>query len=263
MAVVDLAAPVPVRPASYRTCGVRIDPMPLDDAVAAVRALARSGTGHAVHLCNAYTLSLAHGDADYAALLDRASLNLPDGAPLVWLARRFGTELPAGDRPRGCDVFVRTVVDGRADGLRHYLYGATPDTVAALEAELEQRAPGARIVGAEAPPFRPLTADEEDGAAARFADSGADVVWVGIGTPRQDAFCDRFAARVPATFMAVGAAFDFLAGNKKEAPAWMRASGTEWVYRFASEPRRLWRRYLVGNAVFARGVLAGVEPVAL
>jgi N-acetylglucosaminyldiphosphoundecaprenol N-acetyl-beta-D-mannosaminyltransferase len=247
---------------SYRTCGVRIDPMPLDDAVDAVRALARSGSGHAVHLCNAYTLSLAHGDDDYAALLDRASLNLPDGAPLVWLARRFGTDLSAGNRPRGCDVFLRTVLDGRADGLRHYLYGATPDTIAALRAELERRAPGMQIVGAEAPPFRPLTPQEEDDVAARIVDSGADLGWVGIGTPRQDAFCDRFAARVPATFMAVGAAFDFLAGAKKEAPAWMRASGTEWVYRFASEPRRLWRRYLVGNAVFARGVLAGVESVA-
>lgn len=254
-----VAPPVPT---SYRTCGVRIDPMPLDDAVDTVLALARSGDGHAVHLCNAYTLSLAHGDADYAALLDRASLNLPDGAPLVWLARRFGAELSAANRPRGCDVFLRTVTDGRADGLRHYLYGATDETVTALRAELHRRAPGAHIVGAEAPPFRPLSPVEENDVTTRFVDSGADIVWVGIGTPRQDAFCDRFSTKVPATFIAVGAAFDFLAGNKREAPAWMQASGTEWMYRFASEPRRLWKRYLVGNAVFARGVLAGVDPVA-
>lgn len=258
----DFAVPLSAPAASYRTCGVRVDPMTLDAAVAQLRAFARGERGRAVHLCNAYTLSLAHRDSDYADLLDRADLNLPDGAPLVWLARRTTPELTAATRPRGCDVFVRTVADGRADGLRHYLYGGTPEIVDALRAELEHRAPGVEIVGVEAPPFRPLTPNEEDAVAERIAASGADVVWVGIGTPRQDAFCDSFAQRVPATFVAVGAAFDFLAGVKKEAPSWMRRTGTEWLYRLGSEPRRLWRRYLVGNAVFVTGVVrGGVEPL--
>jgi N-acetylglucosaminyldiphosphoundecaprenol N-acetyl-beta-D-mannosaminyltransferase len=229
--------------------------MTLDDAVGELIAGARTGVGRSVHLCNAYTLSLATRDQDYAELLNRGDLNLTDGTPLVWLGRRLGFQIDPATRPRGCDVFTETVVAGQPYGLRHYLYGATPDVVARLGARLRRIAPVAEIVGEEAPPFRPLTPAEEDDLVDRVRDAGADVVWVGIGTPKQDVFVDAFRHRMGATLVAVGAAFDFLAGTKKEAPAWMKASGMEWAYRFGSEPRRLWKRYLVGNAVFVSNVM--------
>ena len=232
-----------------RTCGVGIDPVTMDAAVARIRAAAVEGRPLATHLVNAYTLSLAARDADFRTLLDRGDLNLPDGTPLVWLGRRAGLE---GFRSRvyGPDLTLAVCDAGRADGLRHYLYGASPEVAETFAASLRTRFPGIDIAGVESPPFRALTREEEDDLVARIAASGANVVWVGLGTPKQDEFVDRFRDRLAMPLVAVGAAFDFIAGAKKMAPGWMQRWGLEWLYRLVSEPRRLWRRYLVGNSVF-------------
>lgn len=238
---------------AFRCCGVRIDALPLEAAVDTLVGWA--GTGRAVHLCNAYTLSLARGDDAYRALLDRGDLNLPDGMPLLWIARRLGVGLEHGRRPRGTDVFTGTVVRGR--GLRHYLYGSTSEVVATLAERIAEL--GAVVAGAESPPFRDLTQEEESALVDRVRGAGASIVWVGLGTPRQDAFVDAFRDRLGAPLVAVGAAFDFLAGSKPQAPAWMQRTGLEWLHRLGSEPRRLWKRYLVGNARFAAGALRGTR----
>jgi N-acetylglucosaminyldiphosphoundecaprenol N-acetyl-beta-D-mannosaminyltransferase len=196
-------------------------------------------------------------------MLNRADLNLPDGAPLVWLSRRLGFPIQDSERPRGTDVFVSTVILGQEIGLRHFLYGSTPDVIEALAARLVREAPDAQIVGLESPPFRPLSEHEERGLVQRVRSSGADIVWVGLGTPKQDHFVDEFRDRLGVTLVAVGAAFDFLAGRKREAPMWAQTHGLEWAYRLVTEPRRLWRRYLVGNAAFMAGVARdgiAVEP---
>lgn len=245
------------RPRAMRCCGVRIDPVRLDDAIDALIERAKRHEGTAVHLCNAYTLSLARRDSEYRDLVDRGDLNFPDGMPLVWVSRRLGFALPTDERPRGTDVFVGTVQRGREEGLRHYLYGSTPEVVERLAERLRAEAPGAEIVGAESPPFRPLDPAEKDELVDRIRATGAHVVWVGLGTPRQDVFVDEFRDRLGAVLVAVGAAFDFLAGEKSQAPAWMQRRGLEWVHRLASEPRRLWKRYLVGNTVFLYDVLRG------
>lgn len=254
--VVPVAAPVTLQTSggalSFACCGVRIDSMRVRDAA---RHLARRHTGgRSVHLCNAYTLALARKDPQYAQMLNRADLNLPDGAPLVWLSRRLGFSISDSERPRGTDVFLSTVVAGQDLGLRHYLYGSTPQVVEALATRLLSEAPAARIVGVEAPPFRALSEHEEHELVARVRSSEADIVWVGLGTPKQDEFVDEFRDRLGVTLVAVGAAFDFLAGTKREAPMWTQTHGLEWAYRLVSEPRRLWRRYLVGNASFLTGV---------
>jgi N-acetylglucosaminyldiphosphoundecaprenol N-acetyl-beta-D-mannosaminyltransferase len=144
------------------------------------------------------------------------------------------------------------------DGPRHYLLGGSPATLAVLESQIAERWPGAVVVGAESPPFRALSVAEVAEQDARIRDSGATIVWVGLGTPKQDWEVARLAASVPVVAMAVGAAFDFIAGVKPQAPIWMQKSGTEWAFRFASEPKRLAKRYLWGNPRFL--VAAAREP---
>ena len=130
--------------------------------------------------------------------------------------------------------------------------------VSALAGRLAELAPGIEIVGIESPPFRPLSEREEAELVERVHRARPDIVWVGLGTPRQDLFVDRFRDRLGAILVAVGAAFDFLAGAKRQAPAWMQDRGLEWAFRLAMEPRRLWRRYLVGNTRFVCGVLKDI-----
>lgn len=229
-----------------------------DHVVALAREVdpAAEGAGRDVHLCNAYTLALADSDDAYRAMLGRASLNFPDGTPVVWANRLMHrTEPVAAQRVRGPQLFLDVFDRGQAHGVRHYLLGSTPQVLDRLQENLRARFPDARIVGVESPPFRALTQDEQDEQARRIRDSGAQVVWVGLGTPKQDWECARLRERLPAVFVAVGAAFDFAAGTTPEAPAWMRENGLEWIHRLASEPRRLWRRYLFGNSRFLFAVV--------
>ncbi len=227
-------------------CGTRIDLYRFDDAV---EALCRREPGpRAVHLCNAFTLALAARDPDFADCINRGDLNLPDGMPLVWIGRRLGVALEG--RVYGPDLMAATLDRGRATGVRHYFYGSTPEVIDRLTANVQERWPGAVIAGAESPPFRPLDPAEQEAVAARLRSARPDVVWVGLGTPRQDRFVDEFRDRTGLTLAAVGAAFDFHAGTLRQAPRWMQDRGLEWLYRLTREPRRLWRRYLVGNATF-------------
>lgn len=235
---------------AFLCCGVRIDAWDLDAAAA---ALTRRPGAAAVHLCNAYTLSLARGDPSFAALLNRGDANFADGMPLVWIGKRLG--LRDMSRVYGPDLMTEVMDRGRESGLRHYLYGSTPEVVAELGRRLRVRFPGVSIVGEESPPFRPLAPEEEQATAARISAARPDVVWVGLGTPKQDAFVDVFRDRVEAPLVTVGAAFDFHAGTLRQAPRWMQDHGLEWGFRLAAEPRRLWRRYLVGNARFLTGVI--------
>lgn len=240
---------------SYRVCGVRVDAHQIDSATAAILAARAAGAPLAVHLVNAGTLSLARHDESLTALLERADLNLPDGMPLVWIARkRLGLAYMV-DRCYGPDLMLSVLDHGRAAGLKHYFYGSSPEVVEALGARLAERFPGVEIVGLESPPFRPLTDEESDALVARVRTAGADVVWVGLGTPKQDIFVDAYRDKLGAVLMAVGAAFDFHAGAKKQAPRWVQKIGMEWAFRLLAEPGRLWKRYLVGNTQFVWGVL--------
>jgi len=219
--------------------------------------LARTRTkGIDVHLCNAYTLSLAAGDDAYRAMLGRASVNFPDGTPVVWASRLLHRDMDvSADRVRGPGLFIDVFDRGRAAGIKHYLLGSTPEVLDQLVVNLRAQFPEVDLVGAESPPFRALTEAERDEQVARIAESGADIVWVGLGTPQQDWECARLGDRIPAVFVAIGAAFDFAAGTKAVAPEWMQDNGLEWVHRLGSEPRRLWKRYLFGNTRFVVAAL--------
>lgn len=217
--------------------------------------------GTDVHLCNAYTLALADKDRTFRSLLGHATHNFPDGQSVVWANQLLhrGLSVP-GTRVYGPDLFLDVIALGRNVGLRHFLLGSTPEVLAQLEVELRSRFPGVDIVGTASPPFRDLTEQESSNQIELLASSGAHIVWLGLGTPKQDWEAARLAATVPAVICAVGAAFDFVAGNKKQAPAWMQQGGLEWLYRVATEPRRLWKRYLFGNTRFIKAVMSNRFP---
>ena len=220
---------------------------------AASELLSRIGRPTAVHLCNAYTLSLAMRDEAYRRTVDAGDLKLADGFPVAAVGRRRGHSGMVR-RVYGPDLFLDVLRAGADVGVRHYLYGATSDVLDKMVLRLSTLVPGAQIAGVDAPPFRPLTEAEELDVVTRIHDSRADSVWVGLGTPKQDEFCARMRDRVGVPLVAVGAAFDFVAQTKPMAPAWMQRSGLEWAFRLATEPRRLWKRYLVGNTLFLYGV---------
>jgi N-acetylglucosaminyldiphosphoundecaprenol N-acetyl-beta-D-mannosaminyltransferase len=212
-----------------------------------------SNRGRGVHLVNAYTLSLAHTDQRYAEMLRGAWANFPDGKPLAWVTRFSRHPL---NQVRGPQLFQDVLDAGRDRSLKHFLLGGSEDTLSRLTDALTRKHPGIEIVGTYSPPFRAQTIEEQTIQDALIASSGAQVVWVGLGTPKQDYETERLAAVLPVVACAVGAAFDFAAGTKKEAPHWMTSVGLEWLYRFATEPRRLWKRYLVGNVVFLWAVVS-------
>jgi len=203
-----------------------------------------------VHLCNAYTVALADEHGEVADALAADAANLPDGTPLVWWAKRHGH--PDAERVYGPDLMEAVLDGGRRVGTKHYLFGSMPDVLAALETAIARRWPGADLVGSESPPFRDLSDDELRASVDRALAAGATVVWVGMGTPKQDLLVHRMAAMGDATFVAIGAAFDFIAETKTQAPRWMMKLGLEWLFRLVTEPRRLWKRYLVYNAKFLR-----------
>jgi N-acetylglucosaminyldiphosphoundecaprenol N-acetyl-beta-D-mannosaminyltransferase len=229
--------------------------LPFDSAVDEVIRRATAGEPTAVHFANAYTLALADADLEYAALFNGpTAINFTDGVPVAWVGRRaYGLSAEQWPRVYGPDVML-AVLD-RGTSLGHYLLGGSEETLAALKRVIARRFPTARIVGAESPAFRALSDAEVAAQDSRIRQSGAQVVWVGLGTPKQDWEVARLSEELPVVALAVGAAFDFLAGTKSQAPMLMQSTGTEWLYRLASEPRRLAKRYLWGNPRFLRAAV--------
>lgn len=240
--------------------GVPITACRRDTAASELVRIATSEDNHRtdVHLCNAYTLALADMEPRFKAMLQAASINFPDGKSVVWANRlsHRDKDLP-NNRVYGPDLFLDVFALGQDLGLRHYLLGSTPAVLASLTDELRRRFADVQIVGVESPPFRTLTEDEYRNQVERILSSKAQIVWIGLGTPKQDWEAARLAAGVPAVCCAVGAAFDFVAGTKEQAPLWMRERGGEWFYRLATEPGRLWKRYLFGNPRFVLAAIRG------
>lgn len=208
--------------------------------------------------CNVHSVMTARRQPDVKAALDAMDLANPDGMPLVWVLRRRGH--PTQPRVYGPDLMELALPHGVELGWRHYFYGTTEETLDRLCAKTELLAPRISIVGRYAPPYRPLTQSEEDDTVARIRDSGANVVWVGLGMPKQELWMHRVRDRLPGlNLLGVGAAFDLLSGTVPQAPDWLQDRGLEWAYRLWREPRRLWRRYLINNPAFA--ALATLETV--
>jgi N-acetylglucosaminyldiphosphoundecaprenol N-acetyl-beta-D-mannosaminyltransferase len=194
-------------------------------------------------------MSASEDPAVRAAVLG-ATLAVPDGQPLVWALRALGNR--AATRVYGPDLMARACARAAADGTPIFLYGGrTPDALAELQRQLRARFDGLQIAGAYWPPFRDLTSEEERAMVEKINASGAAIVWVGTGQPKQEKWMLRMRPRLDApVLVGVGAAFDFHAGFVAQAPRWMQRAGLEWSYRIAREPRRLWRRYARYNPLF-------------
>ena len=223
----------------------------MDDAAELIVGAALREEPLQVHLCNAYTLSLVDGDPELRAALTSAELNLPDGTPVAWLGRSRGVTDPV----RGPSLVAAVACAGAPAGVRHYLYGGAVGVADLMCQRLAQTVPGIQIVGVEAPDYHDLDDQEFSELCKRIRQSKSMLVWVGLGTPRQDYLVPRLAQALHLPVVLVGAAFDFWSGRVPEAPRFLQGSGVEWVYRFVHEPRRLWRRYVFGNIRFVRAVI--------
>jgi N-acetylglucosaminyldiphosphoundecaprenol N-acetyl-beta-D-mannosaminyltransferase len=221
----------------------------LDWIDAAVRTDARG------YICVAavHTVMASREDRELMEAVRGASFTVPDGQPLVWALNALGHRLRG--RVYGPTLMDRACARAARNGQKFYLYGGrNPGALSELARMLRLRHPGLSIVGGHCPPFRPLSAAEEDQIAAQINRSGADVVWVGIGVPKQEKWMARMRDRLDApVLIGVGAAFDFHAGLVPQAPDALQRLGLEWAFRLLQEPRRLWRRYLRYNPRFVIG----------
>lgn len=230
--------------ASVNVLGVRVSAVSLESATELVFSTIAEGKKEYICVRDAHGIIRCQRDEALRAAHNRAFLVTPDGMPLVWALRHAGHKNCS--RVYGPDLMLRVLESGLALGARHFLYGATPNTLERLRLRLIERFPGARIVGTYSPPFRQLTTQEETAVVQSVNESAADVVWVGLGSPKQELWMAAMRGRLEASVLiGVGAAFDFHAGGKRQAPKFIQNSGMEWAFRLLCEPRRLWRRYAV------------------
>lgn len=218
-------------------------------ATARILQAADAHEGLAVTALAVHGLTEAMLNVEYKSVLSRIDLVLPDGQPVKYCLNSF-YQAGLRDRVYGPEL-MRTVCSAAQNQQKKiYLYGSTLDVLADLKQNLLRQFPKLQICGAEASVFRHLSADEEAALAQRMIQAEADLVFVGLGCPRQERFAARFKDRVAMPVICVGAAFDFLSQHKPTAPRWMQKRGLEWLFRLYSEPRRLWRRYLFRNTYF-------------
>jgi len=210
--------------------------------------LARRGEGGSVCVANVHMLVEARRDLALRRVLERASMVVSDGRPLVWQLRRHGFR--QAEQVRGPDLMIGLCEVAASEGLPVYFYGGDRGLMDALTDALRRRLPQLRIAGAEAAPLLPRQPTPDGATVERIRRSGARLVFVGLGCPKQEFWMQAYRGELEAVLVGVGQAFGIAAGIVPEAPVWMRRSGLEWLFRVASEPRRLWRRYLVTNTLF-------------
>jgi N-acetylglucosaminyldiphosphoundecaprenol N-acetyl-beta-D-mannosaminyltransferase len=227
--------------------GMRVDHVSYEDAKRKVLQLSRNGTGY-VCIANVHMVMEAFDHAPFQRIVNHAALVTPDGVPLVWALRLLG--LRNATRVYGptltrliCEVASRS-------GISVGFYGGNEEIIRLLREKLLRDLPSLIFAYAYAPPFRPLTGDEDKRVVDEITASGARVLFIGLGCPKQERWMADHLGKIPAVMIGVGAAFDFIAGVKPQAPAWMQKVGLEWLFRLATEPRRLWKRYLYNNPRF-------------
>lgn len=241
--------------------GTRVDGTTYDDAAARIVEWARAGESRYVCACNVHMVMEAHDVEDFRRVVNAADLVTPDGMPLVWVLRRLG--LKSQTRVYGPDLTLAVCAAAAKVGIPVGLYGGTQEVLDELQTIYRDRFPGLHIAYAYAPPFRAATREEDEAVAQAINASGARILFVGLGCPKQELWVAAHHDRVAAVMLAVGAAFDFHSGRIDQAPRWMQRSGLEWVFRLLVDPRRLWRRYFKNNPRFlwlvAWQLLAGAD----
>lgn len=233
--------------------GVKVNMLNLDKAVAVIDHWITHDLQNYICVSAVSTIMACHRSAEVRACVNRAGLVTPDGMPLVWLGRLQGMH---AERVYGPDLMLRTCEMAVKKGYSHYFYGGMPGVPELLAGSLQKKFPGLKVAGSYSPPFRKLSHEEDEAIIQEINQSRAEIVWVGLSSPKQDLWMSEHLGKIQAPVMiGVGAAFNFHSGSVKQAPHWMQRSGLEWVFRLSQEPKRLWKRYLFDNPVFAVNVL--------
>lgn len=237
-------------PSMFSVLGVSVDSMQIPSVIERLEdwICTRKGCRY-VAVTGMHGVTEAHHDAELRNILNSADMVVPDGMPLVWIARLRGH--PLKRRVYGPELMLTFFEMTVSKGYRHFLYGGAPGLPERLAATLQQRFPGTIIAGTHSPPFRALSTEEDAEIVGMINRAAPDVVWVGLSTPKQERWMYNHRETLTApVLVGVGAAFDINSGAKKQAPKWMREYGLEWLFRLIQEPRRLWHRYLVLGSKF-------------
>ena len=234
--------------ASRYVLGMRVDATSYEDASRRVAQWARDGRSAYVCVATVHMIMEAFDSSEFQRVVNGADLVTPDGRPLVWALRSLG--VGSATQVRGADLTSHVVERAAREGIPVGLYGGTPELLETFARLLEKRYPGVRVVCRIAPPFRPLTPEEDESVTNEILSSGARLLFVGIGCPKQERWMEAHKERIPAVMLGVGAAFDFHTGRVRQAPGWMQVAGLEWLFRLLMDPRRLWKRYARHNPRF-------------
>jgi N-acetylglucosaminyldiphosphoundecaprenol N-acetyl-beta-D-mannosaminyltransferase len=252
--IIELTEPMPHasqhKSPSYEVLGVRVDAVQIPDVVSRMEEwIKRRDACRYIAVTDMHSLMQAQHAESFKKILLDADLVVPDGFPLVWLGRRKGLALRR--RVYGPELMERFCEESTTQGYRHFFYGGAQGVAEDLSIRLSARFPGLQIAGAYCPPFCPLTQQEDEEVVSMINSVRADVVWVGLGAPKQERWMFEHRGRLQApVLVGVGAAFDFHTGRIAQAPLWMREHGLEWFFRLSHEPGRLWRRYLIYGTQF-------------
>lgn len=234
--------------ASRYVLDMRIDATSHEDASRRVVRWAREGQSAYVCVASVHMVMEAFDSEPFQRVVNGADLVTPDGRPLVWALRSLGVR--NASQVRGTDLTAHVVERAAREGVPIGLYGGTPELLDQFVQVLEARYPDLQIVCRIAPPFRPLTPEEDEAVTQDILSSGARILFVGIGCPKQENWMAAHRGRIPTVMLGVGAAFDFHTGRIRQAPRWMQAAGLEWVFRLMMDPKRLWKRYAKHNPRF-------------
>lgn len=239
----------------FQVLGIRVDAVQMADVVGQMKEWIRSkGGAHSIAATGMHGVVEAQHDPGFKQILNNTDLIVPDGTPIVWAGRRRGHHLAR--RVYGPDLMLAFCEETQTHGYRHFLYGGEPGVAEQLAESLKRRFPALQVAGTYSPPFRPLSQEEDDEIVAMISGAAPDVLWVGLGTPKQERWMHehRNKLNVPVV-VGVGAAFDMISGRRRQAPRWMREHGLEWLFRLCQEPRRLWRRYLIYGTQFVAWIV--------
>ena len=232
------------KPPSFKVLGVPISAIDPRKAIEAIEAWIEARDPTYVCVTGVHGVIECGRDEALRRIHEEAGMVTPDGMPLVWVAHSRG--LSAVQRVYGPELMLKLSARAATTGHRHFYYGGAEGVADELKQRLQALFPGLEVVGTLTPPFRPMTPEEDAATVARINQARPDILWVGLSTPKQERWMSSHRSRLEVPVMiGVGAAFDFLSGRKRQAPQWMRRSGLEWLFRLLSEPRRLYRRYLV------------------
>lgn len=230
-----------------------IDALSWDEAITQIAQWGAMHSSRYVCICNVHSVVTTTSDVEFKIAVNNADMATPDGAPIAWALRQLG--YPSQERINGPDLMMKYLAEAERIGQSVFFHGSTDATLARLCVALRGQFPRLRIAGTHSPPFRPLSREEDEAIVDMINQSGANVVFVGLGCPKQEKWMADHRGRINAVMIGVGAAFDYHAGVIKRAPLWWQRNGLEWLYRLGSEPRRLFRRYMVTNTLFVIGFL--------